>query len=270
MGLKDTGTIFYNADYIVIEYIDMIKSPYIILLNAIRQQNKKIREILKLEEVEYLSDMGIYEWYRNRKHQNFLIDLNRYPDEISEESLNELLESQINLKSFFYEQARPLIILDMLDTLNRNNISTNIIIYHPHDNDYAEKDLKNITGHSYKFMNDFNEVIKTAGYNSTYFLSDINKINIMRDKDVLKMSSITLPIEYRYNKKNMTEFNIDFDELFKKNPFKLSYCRTCTEEREVQPPDEVKFSQEHLDYMTDDEIMEELANLGHDIIDEDF
>ena len=268
MASNVVGTIFFNADYIVIEYIDMIKSPYIILLNAIRQQNKKIREILKIEEVEYLSDTGLYEWYRNRKHQNFLIDLNRYPDEISEESLDELLESQINLKSFFYEEAAPLIILDMLDSLNRIKLSSNIIIYHPHDNDYAKKDLENITGKSYNFMNDFNEVIKLAGYNSTYFLSDINKINIMKDNGVLKFSSITLPVEYRYNKKDMNEFNMDFDELFKKHPFKLSYCRTCTEEREIEPPEEVKVEEEVLDNMTEDEIIEELAHLGQDIDDD--
>ena len=67
-------SIFKNADYIVIEYIDMVKSPYLLLLNAMRR-NDKIREILKLEQVDNLDDISLYEWYINRKHQNFLIDL---------------------------------------------------------------------------------------------------------------------------------------------------------------------------------------------------
>ena len=45
----------------------------------------------------------------------------------------------------------------------------------------------------------------------------------------LKFSSITLPVEYRYNKKNMDDFDIEFKELFEKQPFKLTYMRACSE-----------------------------------------
>ena len=82
-----SNTIFLNSDYIVIEYIDIIKSPYIVLLNHIRR-NKRIREILNLEEIDNLGEDGLIEWYINRKHQNFLIDLCRYPDRISESDLD--------------------------------------------------------------------------------------------------------------------------------------------------------------------------------------
>ena len=94
---------------------------------------------------------------------------------------------------------------------------------------YAKTDLSNKFGASFTFMNDFNEIIDIAGHNSTYFLSDINKIYMLKDKGKLEMSSITLPYEYRYNKKNLTEFNIDFKSLFEEHPFKLSYMRVCTE-----------------------------------------
>ena len=42
-------TIFYNSDYIVIEYIDLIKSPYMVLLTQL-QKNRKIREVLMIEK----------------------------------------------------------------------------------------------------------------------------------------------------------------------------------------------------------------------------
>ena len=31
----------------------------------------------------------------------------------------------------------------------------------------------------------------------------------------------------------MSDFKLDFDELFKENPFKLSYMRTCTIEENI-------------------------------------
>lgn len=224
---NEISTIFYNSDYIVIEYIDLIKSPYLILLDVIRK-NDKIREILKIEQIEFLDNAALYEWYINRKHQNFLIDLNRYPDKISEETLDILLEDQIDLTSQFYQKAVPLILTDMLKIVKQQKLTKGIIIYHPHHNDYAEKDMKSFVNGNFIFMDDWDKVMEKAGSNSTYFISDIRKIQKMKEKGVLKFSSVTLPIEYRYNKKNMEDFDMDFEELFKTDTFKLTYCSACT------------------------------------------
>ena len=229
-------SIFLNADYIVIEYIDIVKSPYLMLLGSMRK-NDRIREILKLEQVDNLDDISLYEWYINRKHQNFLIDLNRYPDQISNEDLDVLLDDQLGITPIFYEYANLLSIGSLLALKWSDKLAKDIIIYHPHNNNYAEKNLNNIFNREFHFMNNFDDVMDLAKSNSTYFLSDINKINTMKEKDILKLSSITLPIEYRYNKKNMNDFKIDFEELFKENPFKLSYMRTCTVEADEPEED---------------------------------
>ena len=65
------NTIFYNADYIVVEYIDLIKSPYLLLLDQIRK-NPKINEIMNIDEIDFLSDDGLYEWYRSEEHTSEL------------------------------------------------------------------------------------------------------------------------------------------------------------------------------------------------------
>lgn len=220
-------SIFLNSDYIVIEYIDFIKSPYLILLKEMKN-NPKLNEILKIEQIMFLDDEGLYEWYINRKHQNFLIDLNRFPDEISDDMLDNLLEDQMNITHLFYELSPMLLLETFLRTINTKKIVNEVIIYHPHKNFYAKNDLENIMGTNYTFMTNFDMVLDKAGSNSTYFLSDIKKIQRMKEKDLLKFSSITLPLEYRYNKRNMTEFDFDFDALFKESPFKLSYTRACT------------------------------------------
>ena len=249
-------SIFYNSDYIVIEYIDLIKSPYLILLNLIRQ-NPKLKQILKIEQIEFLDDASLYEWYINIKHLYFFIDLNKYPDLISNEQLYEILDDQLASTPIMHEEAVLLPLTDMLKVLSKRRLVNDIIIYYPHNNDFAKKDLEYSIGVEYTFMNDFEEVLKKCGANSTYFLSDINKINIMKEKGVLNFSSITLPIEYRYNKKNMEEMKIDLDELLKDHPFKLSYTRACT--FEDHRPEEVREEEEFINEMMD-AFNEELEN----------
>lgn len=229
-GISMADSIFYNADYVVVEYIDLIKSPYVILLDLIRQ-NSRIKEILKIEEIEFLSSDALYEWYINRRHQNFFMDLNRYPDQISEQQLWELLDDQISITNQFYKQCKALPLMMALKAMKTKKITKDIIIYHPHNNFFAKNDLEDITRESFIWYTKFDDVMNKAGNNSTYFLSDIRHIEEMKKKGVLRLSSVTLPIEYRYNKKNMTEFSIDFDALTKECPFKLSYLYACRYEQ---------------------------------------
>ena len=93
---------------------------------------------------------------------------------------------------------------------------------------YIEKDLKDSYDIEITYMTNFDDVMKLAKNDSTYFLSDIKKIDRMKEADVLKYSSVTLPVEYRYNKKDSNHYDIDFDKLWETDPFKLSYVRTIT------------------------------------------
>jgi hypothetical protein len=224
--MEQNNTIFYNSDYIVIEYIDLLKSPYLVLLNVVRK-NPRLKEILKIEEIEYLDQASLYEWYVMRKHQNFFIDLNRYPNQINEETMDKILDDQINSSKYFYTSIKPLKLMEMLFPVNKQKLVKGIIIYHPHNNDFAKNDLESLTSGKYIFMSDWNEVMNKAGFNSTYFISDIDKVIAMKEKGVLRCSSVTLPIEYRYNKKNMTDMKYDLDELYKEAPFKLSYINSA-------------------------------------------
>lgn len=227
----NTNTIFYNSDYIVIEYIDLIKSPYLVLLSIIKN-NDKLREILKIEQIEFLDDASLCEWYINRKHQNFFIDLNRYPDIITDKQMDEILNEQMTITTKFYENTNFLNLVDMLRIVPSMKIVNGIIIYNPHESSYASEELKNEVGTNFTFMNDWNEVMEKAGSNSTYFISDIDKIILMKEKGILKCSSVTLPIEYRYNRKNMKEMKYDLKEIYKECPFKISFFNSCTKPEE--------------------------------------
>lgn len=226
--MAQTETIFYNADYLVIEYLDFIKSPYFVLLQYI-QKNEKLRPILRLEEIESFDLASLYEWYVNRKHQNFLIDLNRDPEKVSEEFLDGLIMDQMLISEKFYSNCNLLCTQYMLRFLKSKKYPVkDVLVYCPFKTPWPKEDLKRELGIDFTFMDDFDEVCKKAGANSTYFLSNIDLIHRMEENKVLHLSSIVLPIEYRYNKKNMKDYKIDFTELWKKYAFKLAYARACS------------------------------------------
>lgn len=221
-------TIFYNSDYIVVEYDDLIKTPYLMLLQQMKK-NIRLREILTLEKLDFMDNASLFEWYVNRKNKNFLIDLNRYPDKISNEDLDIVLDEQICSSPYFYSTSPFLLLTDTINAFKRHNKLVNgILVYSKHKNPEAKKDMESHLKQSYEFFYDFEEVMEKAGSNSTYFLSDIDHILEMKEKGVLKFSSITLPIEYRYNKINMTEFKYDIENLMKEEVFKLSYFNSCS------------------------------------------
>lgn len=219
-------TIFQNADYLVIEYIDMIKSPYILLLDLIRR-NDKLRNILKLEEIDELGVNGLVEWYMNRKNQNFLIDLCKDPD-IPKSELDKLLDSQLSLTDIWFTETCFLNLSTVLRGHKLHNYTNGIIVYYPHTNMIAQKDMEAEYDISCRFVKTFEEAVDIAGSNSTYFLSNIDNVNILKEKDKLQFSSIVLPVEYRYNRKNMKDFKIDLNALSESYAFKIAFMRACS------------------------------------------
>lgn len=215
-------TIFLNADYVVVEYMDFIKSPYFVLLSVL-SKNERLREILKIEEIEHLNADALLEWYIYRKNQNFLIDLNRFPDKISDSQLDELLVSQLNSSPHFYELANLLPVGNSIKYMKSQKIAKDIIIFSPFKSKQMKDNLEKELGIPLTFMYDFGEILDLCKSNSTYFLSNISHIEEMERKNYLNFSSITLPMEFRYNRKNLTEWKLNLNKIVEKHPVKISY-----------------------------------------------
>ena len=230
MDLKlPSEVLFYNSEYIVVEYIDMIKAPYLLLADRMRKYNAGLKQIIDLDQISTLSIEGLYEWYMMRKHRNFLIDLCKYPDKIGTKYLDKLLSDHLNSDYRFYQYSNLLPIGNMLIRAKAHDLVKGMIVFSEDDpKGYIEKDLKDSYDIEITYMTNFDDVMKLAKNDSTYFLSDIKKIDRMKEADVLKYSSVTLPVEYRYNKKDSNHYDIDFDKLWETDPFKLSYVRTIT------------------------------------------
>ena len=237
--MNTSGTIFYNADYVVLEYMDIIKSPYLTII-AMLKYSEEYRKFLKFENIDYLDELGLSEWYINRKHRNPFVELSRYPDEVPTEKMDQLLNTLITHDERFYQYSKILNIAGFLSTKMSEKISNGIIIYDPHESNFAKNDLNRLFNKDFIVMHNFDDILNKTKSNSTYILSDVHKIHQMKKKGCLKFSSVTLPIEYRYNKVNIKDFDLDFDELWKTDPFKLSYFRACSYALPEEEPKETQ------------------------------
>ena len=230
--MANQNTIFYNADYLVMEYMDMIKQPMYQLLYTIRDMVSKetidskftLAEILKLNLLQGLSDEELANFYIEREHQNIFQDI------IKEEVLQsegfdveELLKDQITSSYRFISDTFFLPATSALEYVKKNHLVNDVIVYYPYDATWAKEDLEARIRTRVTFMDDFEKIVELAGSNSTYFLSDWTKLNILREKKKLKYSSITLPVEYNYNAHTIDDILED-----EKNIFKVSFMRACS------------------------------------------
>ena len=233
-------SIFYNSDYIVIEYRDLLKSPEFVLLQQIQKiiQNPKLyktnplNEHIKTYDIDDLDINALAEWYMNRKYQNILKSLFIDENALSDEEFDNFLVQQLNTSNRFFTDSPPLPLLARLSSLKSLRMVNDILIFAPFNIDYIKDDIYRLTKLNFTYLSSFEEAAEIAKSNSTYFISNIKNIFKLKEMGYLKFSSITLPLEYRYNKKNMYDFDIDFDAEFKENPFKLSYLQAITINRD--------------------------------------
>ena len=226
--MAQSETIFYNADYLVIEYLDFIKSPYFVLLQYI-QKNEKLRPILRLEEIESFDLASLYEWYVNRKHQNFLIDLNRDPEKVSEEFLDGLIMDQMLISEKFYSNCNVLCTQYMLRFLkSKKHPVKDVLVYCPFQTPWPKEDLNGNLGlNLLSWMISMKYVKRLVQIPHTSYPILISFIGWKKIKSFICLLSF-FRLSIGIIKKNMKDYKIDFTELWKKYAFKLAYARACS------------------------------------------
>lgn len=217
--------IFYNSEVLFIEYRDIIKSPEIILLQIIRN-NDKLAEILDFSPITNLSEIGLYEWYINRKNKNVLKELCMRSD-ISDDDLDELLHQQLMVDDRLYTLAYPLSFTTSINMILKQKIVNKVIFYTEYECPFIKSDISDIVdGSNFEVVSgDFSKAIKDIPVDTTYILSDIDKIETIQEVKGIAFSTIIVPQEYRYNKINMIDYKVNFEELNKDNIFKYGFMK---------------------------------------------
>lgn len=214
---------------LMVEYDDVIRAPMLEVIKAIRK-SKNLWEILNLNEIEYLYDEGVLEWYRQRKNRNPFLDL-PHGDDIDDEFLNELMSKYLNSTMLYTTNGRELEFVSCIRYIASQHFKMKCYVYNEYGNKFIRHDLKVLFPEiSFEIRTgSFKEAISDLPRDTTYAISDINKLQVLADTNHLAFSGVMLADGYRYNYNEEQQGNlkVDPDELKDKHPFKFISYNSC-------------------------------------------
>ena len=232
--LSTTDSVFTNSECIFVEYYDILKTPWYILLTVI-PQNEKLSHIMDFSDVKELNLISLLEWYCNRENRNFLEELSKVePGAIDlDRLLDVLMGSEI-----LYTANSELNTVEVIRLVLKKKLVKKVMVYAEPSHDksvdllqFIKKDVGELFYDNplvSVVSGEFSEVLKQVPTDTTYFLSDINKVVTMSNEKRLDYASIVIPYDYAYNfvfengkRTNMPLVN--FDHLSKTNNFKLNF-----------------------------------------------
>ena len=220
--------VFTNSTCMFVEYHDIIKAPMFFLLFAI-QDNEILNKAFDLSEIKICGTVQeMLEWYINRKSRNIfecfplLLDKDSIPDGFFTDSLNNYLE----MTDEIFAGHELAIVPTIAKLAVHNTIVKNIIIYNEVYNKNIEEDIANIFPESVKFVwGDFKEILPQINKDTTFIFSDMNKLNIMAEMNLLNYRSVILAQNFKYNINKDGTYKANIEDLMSKFEFNLAYLQ---------------------------------------------
>jgi hypothetical protein len=228
---RGNDTFFYNSQCLFIEYHDVIAMPWFTMLLFTKNTNA-FKKFFKLEEIEDYGVADLLEWYIYRKHRNVFKSIGMVDgvEELPDEGYKVLLEKAMNISEDIYQIDTNLKFLTTLRLLlTESNMVKQIIIYSEQNEPMIEKTLSKYfskLGTKVKYMTgNFLDMVKLIPQDSTYVLSDIEKINDLIKADKLNLSTvlITNGLRYNYLEDDPSKLKVNMDEISQKYLFKYSF-----------------------------------------------
>ena len=220
-------TLFYNSQCLFIEYHDVLKSPWLMLLGVIKD-NEDLNRVFDMSEIKDLDGGSLVEWYLTRKNRNFFMDfpLHVNPDDRPDNDFyDNLLFKLLSSNNSFYECDTKLNFYDVLKNVyDRKMLIKKIKIYSEFYDANIEKELESEFNNSVEYCyGNFSDVAKTIPDDTTFVFSDINKINILATENKLNYQSILIVNKLRYNYDNEGNPKADLNLLSEKFTFKYNF-----------------------------------------------
>lgn len=222
--------VFTNSKILFIEYNDILKSPWLLSLTILNCFSDIVKcfDITEIEDIK--SDLSkLYDWYINRKEINPLRCLPKKSDIFKDEELDDLM-NELVLDKVASAPCELNFFNVLKNIINQKTLVDKIIVYLEYDNNSIKKDLFSHFDKIQVLHGDIREVLSenTKKYDTTYVFSDITKINILNELDLLEYSSILLPEGYRYNKNDDGTYKVDTDKLQMEHPVKIYFFNNIT------------------------------------------
>lgn len=237
MVIRSSDSVFLNSKCVFVEYIDIIKSPYFLLLYAMSTSKESLKEPFDVSPIRNAkTSTDLAEWYYGRKNQNPFIDL--IPDDkigdVDLDKVDELLNHQLEEASSVVKVTTALNFASVIKKLMHSDsiLVPKVYIYYPYDNPVIREDVENTFDNpDIQFVcGDLKEILKNVPNDSTFVFSDITNVLLLEELGKLDMSSIIIPLDYNYNKDENGRFIVDTQTLAKDHVFKLNYFLASTDE----------------------------------------
>lgn len=232
--IRTENTLFKNSQCLLVEYSDVLKTPFFLLMSACRQSSM-VGKIFDLSEIKDKSISELYLWYLHRKNFNpyrdfkIITEIENFDDGF----YDYLLKAHLNTSEVYYNTNTELLFSKVLKDLlhsNDSNFLHKVIIYDEFGNSHTEEDVKRLyhsDSISVSFMTgDFKEVLKQVPNDSSYVLADMTRINDMIEMNRLNYSSILIPYEFDYNiDQDVMSYKVDLEDLEKEYTFKINFFK---------------------------------------------
>lgn len=228
---RGNDTLFYNSQCLFVEYHDVISMPWYTMLWFTKNSNA-FKDLFKINEISDYDINGLLEWYVYRKHRNVFKSIGTIDENanIPDEVYDIILDKAMKISDDIY---RIPVFLKFLSTLrllaSDASMVKEIIIYSEKNEPMIETVLKQYfskLGSKIKYMHgNFEDMVNIIPKDSTYVLSDIEKVNTIAKMDKINLSSILIVngLRYNYMEDDPTKLKIDFESLTEKYLFKYSF-----------------------------------------------
>lgn len=229
MLIRSTDSVFLNSKSIFVEYIDVIKSPYVLFLYAIKSSKSKV--LKDPFDIELMGDFTdpekLAEWYYCRRSQNPLYDL--IPDDkistVNFSKVDEFMDAQLRESDVLIKKSSPLNFVKVLQRVMSDSILVpKAFIWYPYNNPVVREDIHELFGNeNVEFMyGNIGKCIKQVPDDSTYVFSDVTNVLVLDELGKLDFSSIIYPVDFAYNLDENKDSLIDFEGLHKDHTFKIN------------------------------------------------
>ena len=225
---------FLNSQCLFVEYTDVIKSPYIMLLNMMVQNPDSFKEYYDVDRFRGFDVPSITEWYVNRKIQNPFTEIliPKLKEVIPSIEVDKFVNNQIKEIPSLIELSPLLNFANVINQIpiGKDGIVKKLMIWYPFENDAIRSNLYDEIGDNLNFITGpLYEIIDEVPDDSTYVFSDICNIDILLEKNKLNQSSILVPSDYRYNYIEDDLLKINYEKYLDESLFKLGFFNATME-----------------------------------------
>jgi len=239
--VKTNDGAFINSKAIFVEYNDVIKCPFFVMLNQMKADSN-FNTLFDLDGIKNMNIVELNYWYNNRKHQNIFrcfelrdkVFDNYFNGSIAEydEFIEDLPENELKTFPDFISYPSYLNFAEILKTAIETKAVSTVYIYNEFYNEVLEQDIKESYPSAKFVYGNLKEVLnnKDISKDTTYVFSDIEKIKCLEETKRLTNVSVLLAEKFGYNYNRDNKYKVDVNEIYSDYLFRMDGFDNITTE----------------------------------------